>query len=563
MNVWLYARLSRDEDKKLNSLENQQKILREYAAQNNHNVVGESADDNISGMHFNRPGIEDITTAVEEKRIDAVIVKDLSRLGRHRTQTAMFIDFLRENGVRVLSVTENIDTSNEEDDLMVGFKGVFNDMYARDISKKIRAGYKQKQKNGIILIPPFGYFKDKNTKEVVIVEEQAEIVRRIYSLYLSGYGIKAIAKILNDEGVHTPGYYNLTVLGKDIGNNKPEIAHRFLWVNTTVKRILSNEFYVGTVVCHKSYTSKINHIRKELPESEWFVHDNMVSPIISRETWEQAQLLLKDKPERNVRASSGKPHHRYAGLIKCGDCGSSFVCKIRRWRNKPDRMEYTCNGYHRYGKEHCTSHAINEKVLDELIEKELKEIRYFAEQSFKRIDKELKKWTGERPGLQKRVTEYEGKLALRQKDQQEILLERIRDRAHSDVYTKMLEDCEKDIEDLTKKISEFNNLDGMFKERRKELKKSIDLLGDITNAGAISDAHLRMLVDEIRIFDEGGRLRIQITLNGRFRTHFDFYDDDGNEIDRINEMWVISGDTFSKLTEGMVPYDDEQCSADA
>ena len=156
MNVWLYARLSRDEDKKLNSLENQQKILREYAAQNNHNVVGESADDNISGMHFNRPGIEDITTAVEEKRIDAVIVKDLSRLGRHRTQTAMFIDFLRENGVRVLSVTENIDTSNEEDDLMVGFKGVFNDMYARDISKKIRAGYKQKQKNGIILIPPFG-----------------------------------------------------------------------------------------------------------------------------------------------------------------------------------------------------------------------------------------------------------------------------------------------------------------------------------------------------------------------------------------------------------------------
>ena len=158
MKVWLYARLSRDEDSELNSLTNQQNILREYSEKNQYTVVGESFDDNVSGMHFNREGINKIYTAVEEKQIDAVIVKDLSRLGRHRTQTAMFIDYLRENDVRVLSVTENIDTSNEDDDLMVGFKGIFNDMYARDISKKIRAGYKQKQKEGIVLIPPLGYF---------------------------------------------------------------------------------------------------------------------------------------------------------------------------------------------------------------------------------------------------------------------------------------------------------------------------------------------------------------------------------------------------------------------
>jgi len=140
MNAWLYYRLSRDEDSELNSLTNQRKILEEYANVNNHNIVGESFDDNVSGMHFNREGINKIYDAVENKIIDSVIVKDLSRLGRHRTQTAMFIDFLRENDVRVLSVTENIDTSNEDDDLMIGFKGIFNDMYARDLSKKIRAG---------------------------------------------------------------------------------------------------------------------------------------------------------------------------------------------------------------------------------------------------------------------------------------------------------------------------------------------------------------------------------------------------------------------------------------
>ena len=136
MRVWLYARLSRDEDSELNSLTNQQNILREYAEKNGYEIAGESADDNISGMHFNRPGINEIYAAVEEKKIDAVVVKDLSRLGRHRTQTAMFIDFLRENDVRVLSVTENIDTSNEDDDLMVGFKGIFNDMYAVTSQRK-------------------------------------------------------------------------------------------------------------------------------------------------------------------------------------------------------------------------------------------------------------------------------------------------------------------------------------------------------------------------------------------------------------------------------------------
>ena len=315
MRAWLYYRLSRDEDKELNSLTNQKNILVEYAENNGYTVVGESFDDNVSGMHFNREGIEKIYDEVEKKTIDAVIVKDLSRLGRHKTQTALFIDYLREHDVRVLSVTENIDTSNEDDELMVGFKGIFNDMYCRDISKKIRAGYKQKQKKGIVLIPPMGYFKDKNTGEVVIVEEQAAIIRRIFDLYLSGYGIKAIAKILNAEGIKSQGYYQQKLLGKKLGYNKPEIAHRFLWENTGIKRVLQNEFYCGTLVCHRSYTSKINHIRKELPEEEHYRHENFVPAIVSREIWEQAQFLLRDNVERNVRAGQNAPHHRYTGLI--------------------------------------------------------------------------------------------------------------------------------------------------------------------------------------------------------------------------------------------------------
>lgn len=303
MKVWLYYRLSRDEDAELNSLNNQRNILVEYANANNHEIVGESFDDNVSGMHFNREGINKIYEQVENKAIEAIIVKDLSRLGRHRTQTAMFIDYLRQHDVRVLSVTENIDTSNEDDDLMIGFKEIFNDMYARNISKKIRAGYKQKQKNGIVITVPLGYFKDKNTNEIVIVEEEAEIVRKIFDLYLSGYGLKAIAKKLNDEGIKSPQYYQNKMYNKKLPSNKPEITSRYLWVNTTVKRILQNEFYIGTVTCHKTYTSKINHIRKDLPEEEQFKHENFAPAIISKEKWEQVQFLLSSKRNNNVRAA--------------------------------------------------------------------------------------------------------------------------------------------------------------------------------------------------------------------------------------------------------------------
>lgn len=128
MKVWLYYRLSRDEDAELNSLTNQRNILVEYAKANNHEIVGESYDDNVSGMHFNREGINKIYEEVEKKSFETILVKDMSRLGRHKTQTAIFIDYLRENGINVVSVTENLDTGNESDDLIIGFKGLFKNI---------------------------------------------------------------------------------------------------------------------------------------------------------------------------------------------------------------------------------------------------------------------------------------------------------------------------------------------------------------------------------------------------------------------------------------------------
>lgn len=533
MKVWLYYRLSRDEDAELNSLNNQRNILVEYANANNHEIVGESFDDNVSGMHFNREGINKIYEEVEKKSFETILVKDMSRLGRHKTQTAIFIDYLRENGINVVSVTENLDTGNESDDLIIGFKGLFNDMYARDISKKVRAGMNQKLKDGLVLTPPMGYFKDKNTNEIVIVEEHAEIVRRIFDMYLSGYGFNAIAKILNEEGVKSPAYYQKKLFGKNLGYNKPEIGRRYLWDNKGVKRILENEFYIGTVVNHKTYTSKINHIRKALPEEEQFKHENFAPAIISKDKWEQVQFLLSSKRSNNVRASSSNPCHRYTGLIECDDCGCTFVCKKRKWKDKPDRIEYNCNGYHRYSKEHCTAHRIDEEYLDKLIYDELMSIKDEALANYKSIESDVKKWMSNKSSVNNKLKQLNTSLEQRKSDQKEILLERIRDREHADIYTEMLEKCESDIQKLENEIKSIQDYNSTIKKRKAEMKDSVEIIEEIIKEGSISDANLRLLVNKIIIFERDKKLKIKIKLNAKFQRHKDCYNDNGIVSEKI------------------------------
>ncbi|MCR5652476.1 MAG: recombinase family protein [Ruminococcus sp.] len=529
MKVWLYYRLSRDEDEELNSLSNQRSILVEYAEKNGHEIVGESFDDNVSGMHFNREGINKIYEQVENNAIEAIIVKDMSRLGRHKTQTALFIDYLREHEVRVLSVTENLDTSNEDDDLIIGFKGLFNDMYARDISKKVRAGMVQKQKQGFVMIPPLGYFKDKNTGEVKVVEKHAEIVRRIFNMYLEGYGFSAIARILNEEGIKSPAYYQKKLLGKNLGYNKPKIGFKYLWDNTGVKRILVNDFYIGTLTCHKTYNNKITHVRKDLPKEEQIVHENFVKPIISKEKFEQVQKLIEQKREGKVRASSGRPCHRYSGLLKCGDCGSTFVAIRRRWRNKPERIEYSCNGYHRYGKENCTPHRINESELDELVYSEILRISEQAKDNYDKVDEEVSKWRKQKNSVTSKIKSLKGELAQRKTDQKEILLERIRDKEHAEVYDEMLESCESDIKKIKTEIYEIENYDDTIRKRKAELKNTLEIMEEIVAEGAVSNSNLRQLIDKIVIYETADGLDIRIRIQANFTTHMKIYDGEGEQ----------------------------------
>ena len=523
MKVWLYYRLSRDEDDELNSLTNQRKIIYEYAVTNGHEVVGESFDDNVSGMHFNREGIDKIYEVVEAGKIEAIIVKDLSRLGRHRTQTALFIDYLREHDVRVLSATENIDTFNENDDLIIGFKGLVNDFYARDGSRRVRTGYRQKQKEGLVTIPPFGYFKDKNTKKVVIVEEAAETVRLIFTAYVGGSGMKTIARTLNEQKRKTPALMQLELLNKSLPNTQDVILKKYLWDATMIARILRDESYVGTLICHKSERNKINKTFRFTEPEEQFRHENYLPPIITPELWEQTQMMLAERKRLNVRAAPSQEILRYSGLLRCADCGRVMFGR-RIHLKSGERVTYVCSTYNRFGKEHCSQHQIDESVLDRLIMDELRNTKGLYQQNWDALEQLIAQWTPKAELTGTQIIKLEKKIRCLEDETEAILMERIRDRANAERYDRMIQKREEEIAAAKKQIEELQNISAVLRERQTKLKRDIGMIDDILAEGAMTEAHLRMLVEKIYVQETDGKLSLDIQIKAPFRTHLDVYE---------------------------------------
>lgn len=555
MRVWLYYRLSRDEDDELNSLTNQRKIIYDYAVSQGHEIVGESFDDNVSGMHFNREGIEKIYDVVEQGRIDAIIVKDLSRLGRHRTQTALFIDYLREHDVRVLSATENIDSFNENDDLIIGFKGLVNDFYARDGSRRVRTGYRQKQKEGIVITPPFGYFKDKNTKQVIIVEEAAETVRYIFSLYLSGHGMKAIARQLNDEKRKTPAQIQLELLRKRQPHTRDHIRKKNIWDSTMVSRILQDEIYTGTLICHKSERNKINKTFRFTEPEEQFRHEDFLPAIVTKEMWQEVQNLIEQRKAVRVRAGTGHPILRYSGLLRCSDCGRTFVGKRIKLKSG-ERVEYICDTYLRYGKEHCSSHVIREELLDQLITEELRSATRLYQQNWDRLQTVIDRWIPQQPSVEKKCKSLLSQIDTLEEEMEVILMERIRDKANVERYDRMIQKREAEIASIKKQLAELESLEDTLKTRQAELKRDIRMMDDILAEGNISESNLRLLVEKIYISEHDGKLDVDIHLKAPFRTHVDFYEK--GEVVESGASLLYDFDRLGAFFEGDSWEDDRQ-----
>ena len=419
MRGWLYARLSNDDDPAQNSLQNQQEICRAFAEKSGWTIVGSSADNNISGMNFSRRGLDILTAAVQAKQVDAVLVKDLSRLGRHRTQTALFIDFLRQQQVRVISVTEGVDTFCEEDDLMIGVRGLMNDYYAKDIGKKIRAGYRQKQKEGLVITPPFGYWKDKNTGQIKVDTEAAVTVRHIYSLYLHGCGQKEIARRLNSLGRKTPAQIRAERLGYDSQKSHKTRDGQFLWTYASVKNVLAEEAYTGVLVNHRR--EYLGGKARAVSETDWLRHENFYSVIIEKAIWQQVQTRLKQQARPAV---NNRTKHRYAGLLSCQECGNVFSPMIRYW-NGSRRVEYVCRGYHRNGKGYCSSHRIHEEILDKAVWDYTEKLREQYAAELKKVTQLQKQWVLRKPVLDAHILSLQVKIQELEQEIDTIVMEKL------------------------------------------------------------------------------------------------------------------------------------------
>ncbi|SKA94448.1 Site-specific DNA recombinase [Caloramator quimbayensis] len=512
--VYGYVRLSRDEDDEKNSLTNQKQILYDYAKSKNYKIIEIFEDDNISGMTFDREGLNKLKEVVELKKADIILVKDLSRIGRHKAYSALFLEYLRENNVKLISVTENIDSLNENDDILIGFKQILNEQYAKDISRKIRAGFKQKQKDGFVIIPPFGYIKNTTTKQIEIFEECADIVRLIYKLYIDGYGSKKIAQYLNERQYHTPAWYHKKLYNKIYHPGKEWIGGE-VWSDRTIQRIISNDAYIGVLRCGVSTRSVIYKFKKDLPEEEHIIHENFYPPIINKETWVLAQKIRENRTNNNVRASCNSKIHRYAGLLKCKNCGASFVAKKR-----DGYVEYVCNGYHRFGKNVCSSHRINEIELDDMIYQYLIRLKEVAEDNLSKIDVFIKEWNYKKRDYSRKIEELKLNIIELKNEAKEYAKQLAKKIINEELFMELIKDNEKEIELLNEQIKTLQEMKQINDNAKLGIQHSIDMLNNIINDKKLSNAHLQMLISKILIAeDENGMLDIEIILNMPFKHH--------------------------------------------
>ena len=374
-NVAIYIRLSREDGDKeeSDSVGNQRKLLTEYVAKKEDFILYDIyVDDGYSGTNFNRPSFQRMIADIEDGKVNCVVVKDLSRFGRDYIDTGRYLErYFPELGVRFISVTDSIDSMKQAYDMLLPIKNIFNEQYARDISKKIQATVKSKQKAGEFIgaFTSYGYKKSPvNKNKLVIDDYAADVVRRIFSLYIQGYGKQRIAKLLNAEGILCPAEYK-KVNGENYKNCN-RLESTTYWSYSTINSILHREMYVGNMVQgtkHQRMRSK----QKKMPKEDWIIVENTHEPIIDKETWEKAQSLFK-KRTRELDLETNK--NIFAGFVKCGDCGRAMTKNM--WRRADGSKTYSlyCGTYKRNGKQYCTPHTLPMAVLEDIVLGDLKAI---------------------------------------------------------------------------------------------------------------------------------------------------------------------------------------------
>ena len=382
----MYLRLSKEDGERAesNSISNQREIINMYASKNNINVAKEYVDDGYSGTSFDRPAFKEMMKDAYDKKFSIIIVKDLSRFGRDYIEAGKYIQrIFPELGIRFISVNDNYDSSSadiNDTHLILPIKNFINDIYARDISNKVRSSQKVKREKGefISAFAPYGYKKSKENKNKLIIDENvAEVIRNIFDMKLKGYSSKAIADELNRLGILTPKLYKENQGFKCNGFQTIKSGN---WSAKTVNRIIENEVYIGNTLQGKSSVLSYKN-KKQLgkKKEEWIRVENTHEALISKETFVIANEMLK----RDLNNLKGRENiDLFSGMLFCKDCGSQLVKRLVRQKEK-EYIYYICSKYNKGNS--CTRHSIKRETLINVVSETIKSYIEFNEKLYSKI----------------------------------------------------------------------------------------------------------------------------------------------------------------------------------
>ena len=520
VTAFLYERLSRDDnlEGESYSIGNQKKLLAKVAKEKGYTNLVHFLDDGISGVTMDRPGFVEMIRQLEQGKAAAVFVKDLSRLGRNYIEVGRLTEeFFPDHDIRLVAVSDNIDTAEGENEL-APIRNLFNEWYARDISKKRRISNKIKGNAGEPMgQPPYGYIKDPNDpKHWIVDDEAAQVVRRVYSMTLEGFGTEQIATQLEKDGVLTPRAYWLTKGIKRPGKGKQQPPTK--WNSSTITKILSLQEYCGDILNFKTYSKSYkNKKRIDNDRENWVVFQDVHEAIIERAVYEQVQQ--KRGKIRKRRTNNGE-HNMFSGLLVCADCGSNLHFHFNQ--GNPEIKYFNCSNY-KGNRGTCTStHYVRVDFLEEVVLGEIRRLTKFASLYEDEFVKAVIGHSQQAEQTDRKLKEKELKTLLARDEELDGLFERIYEdnvsgKLSDDRFAKMSRRYEDEQKDLSEKIKKLRSEIEKQSSRSMTTDMFIGLVRKYTRARKLTPRMLNELIEKIEVFNAE---KIDGVWEQRLRIHY-------------------------------------------
>ena len=505
----LYCRLSRDDGTEgdSNSVANQKKLLTKYAKENGFGNTRFYVDDGYTGTNFNRPGFQKLLEDMEMGYVSAIIVKDMSRLGRDYLQVGYYTDtFFPDHNIRFIAINDCVDSDDGENEL-APFRNVMNEMYARDISRKVRSSHRLRGNAGEPLSqPPYGYMKSpENKKQWIIDPEAAQIVKEIFAMCIEGKGNETIARILQERQVLVPMAYWQSK-GLDRGGKKTQ-TNPYKWCKTTIAKILAQQEYCGDVINFKTYSKSFkNKARICNPEENWAILKDRHEPIIDRETFEQVQKLT-GKTKRRAPKNSNKKS-MFCDLVYCADCGSKLWFHTN---TKNDSIQYfSCSNYKTDTRGTCeTRHYVREDAIAQVVKMELQYMATLLDEHEDEFAEALEKKTNADSVREKKLIEAELQKAIVRNERVAGLYEKLyEDNAEGKVtdewFMQLSHKYEVERMELKAKIAECKERLRQLAENNRNKENFISAVRKFMEMKELTPALLHELIERIEVYETEG-----------------------------------------------------------